>query len=103
RIEIYTPEHKRQFGYYCHPFLLGDQVVARVDLKADRKAKALLVQAAWREEAPAPGARRRSDAGVATALATELRLVADWLGLDDMVVREHGTLSPALIRASGGR
>ncbi|MBN2177785.1 MAG: YcaQ family DNA glycosylase [Demequinaceae bacterium] len=99
RIEIYTPEHKRQFGYYCHPFLLGDQIVARVDLKADRKGRVLLVQSAWREEAPAPGARRRSDGDVSLALATELRLVADWLDLEDIVVRERGTLAPDLRRA----
>ena len=96
RIEIYTPEPKREFGYYAHPFLLGDQIVARVDLKADRKARALMVQATWREPEPAPGARRRSDLDVATALAAELRLVATWLGLDNVVVKERGTLARPL-------
>ena len=102
RIEIYTPEHKREYGYYSHPFLLGDQIVARIDLKADRKSKTLLVQSAWREEAPAPGTRRRTDGDVAKALAAELRLVATWLGLDDIVVKDRGTLSPAVTSALGG-
>jgi uncharacterized protein YcaQ len=96
RIEIYTPAHKRAFGYYSLPFLLGDQIVGRVDLKADRKAGALLVQSAWREEGTAPGARRRSDDDVVTALATELRLAASWLGLHNVAVGEKGTLASAL-------
>ena len=96
RIEIYTPEAKREYGYYTLPFLLGDQVVGRLDLKADRKAKALLVQAAWREEAPVAGARRRSDDDVAAALADELRLAAGWLRLEGIAVGPRGTLAPAL-------
>jgi len=96
RIEIYTPEAKREYGYYTLPFLLGDQVVGRLDLKADRKAKALLVQAAWREEAPVAGARRRSDDDVAAALADELRLAAGWLRLEGIAVSPRGTLAPAL-------
>ncbi len=101
RIEIYTPAPEREFGYYTLPFLLGDQIVGRFDLKADRKAKALLVQAAWREEAVVAGARRRSDAKVASALAAELRLAADWLGLDSVVVAPRGTLAGALADAVG--
>ncbi len=96
RIEIYTPAHKREFGYYSLPFLLGDQIVGRVDLKADRKAKVLMVQSAWREEEPAPRARRRGDDDVATALAAELGLVASWLGLEETVVALRGTLAPSL-------
>lgn len=96
RIEIYTPAPKRQYGYYTLPFLLGDQMVARVDLKADRKASALLVQSAWSEERAAPGARRRRPPEVAAALADELRSLADWLKLDDVVIKPVGTLAPHL-------
>lgn len=99
RIEIYTPAPKRRYGYYTLPFLLGDQMVGRVDLKADRKAGALLVKASWREELPAPGAKRRSDGEVAAALAGELRLVAEWLRLSQVVVEPVGTLAPALAAA----
>ena len=96
RIEIYTPAHKRIYGYYTLPFLLGDQLVARVDLKADRKSSELLVQSSWQEEQAAPGGRRRGADEIAAALASELRLVADWLGLGAVVVKPAGTLAPAL-------
>lgn len=99
RIEIYTPAPKRKYGYYTLPFMLGDQMVGRVDLKADRKSRQLLVQAAWAEETPAPGAKRRTDTEVAGALARELRLMAQWLGLGDVVVKPVGTLAPALADA----
>ena len=94
RIEIYTPAAKRVHGYYVLPFLLGDQLVARVDLKADRKAGVLRVQAAYGEE----GIER---ALVARALADELRLMADWLELDDVAVIDRGDLAAELRRASG--
>ena len=94
RIEIYTPAAKRVHGYYVLPFLLGDQLVARVDLKADRKAGVLRVQAAYGEE----GIER---ALVARALADELRLMADWLELDDVAVVDRGDLAAELRRASG--
>jgi uncharacterized protein YcaQ len=94
RIEIYTPAAKRVHGYYVLPFLLGDQLVARVDLKADRKAGVLRVQAAYGEE----GIER---ALVAGALADELRLMADWLELDDVAVVDRGDLAAELRRASG--
>jgi uncharacterized protein len=82
RIEIYTPPQKRIFGYYVLPFLLDDALVARVDLKAERSTSALLVQAAW-AEVSAPKQ-------TAEALAAELRLMAGWLGLTDVVVGGRG-------------
>ena len=71
--------HKREFGYYVLPFLLGDRLVARLDLKADRVARRLLVHAVHLEPWSSP------DEAI-PALREELRSLADWLGLDDVVV-----------------
>lgn len=91
RIEIYTPEPKRIFGYYTLPFLLDDQIVGRVDLKADRASGVLLVQAAWSE----PGAPART----ADALAAALWRAAAWQGLERVDVRSKGNLAQSLQRA----
>jgi len=92
RIEIYVPKPKRTYGYYVLPFLLGDRYVARVDLKADRENSALLVQSAFAEEGV-------DHLEVAEALAEELRTMADWLDLDDVVVKDRGDLAPTLHRS----
>ena len=92
RIEIYTPAPKRVYGYYVLPFLHGDRIVARVDVKADRKAKTLVVPGAFAE----PGV----DLGeVAEALAGELTLMARWLSLDRVTVGRKGDLSTPTRRA----
>ncbi|MGH3490853.1 MAG: winged helix-turn-helix domain-containing protein [Actinopolymorphaceae bacterium] len=94
RISLYTPAAKRMHGYYVLPFLLGDRLVGRVDLKADRQQSALLVHQAHGE----PGVRKDE---VAAELADELRAMADWLALDRVLVGDRGDLAPALARAIG--
>jgi uncharacterized protein YcaQ len=89
RIEIYTPSHKRIHGYYVLPYRLGDRLVGRADLKADRKGRRLLVQGAFNE----PG----EDAGeVAASMAADLESMAAWLELDEVVVESKGNLAPSL-------
>ena len=95
RTEIYTPAAQRRFGYYVWPFLLDGQLVGRVDLKADRPAGALRVMGAFSE----PG---RDAGSIARALVGELAVMADWLGLNDVVVAERGDLCAPLRRSLPG-
>jgi len=95
RIEIYTPAPQRQYGYYVYLFVMDELIAARVDLKADRAAGALLVRAAWLE----PGA---PESETAARLGAKLREFASWLELDDVVVYPVGTLSAALARETAG-
>jgi uncharacterized protein len=96
RIEIYTPAQKRRFGYYVLPFLLGERLAARVDLKSDRAESALLVHAAATE-------RGMNAAAVAGPLAAELRAMARWLALERVVVGSKGDLALPLRRALAAR
>lgn len=88
RLEIYTPAHKRTHGYYVLPFLEDEAITARVDLKADRQAGVLRVQAAWREPDTTPETPAR--------LAAELRRMAGWLGADAVEIAGRGDLAAAL-------
>lgn len=85
RIEIYTPEPKRQFGYYVWPFLLDGRLVGRVDLKAERGRDALHVVGAFTEDG-------QPAAAVAPRLAVELQTMASWLGLSQVSIGDRGDL-----------
>ncbi len=88
RIEIYTPAEKRQYGYYVLPFLLGDTIVARADVRADRPAGVLRVIAAYAEPDAPPE--------TAVEMLAEFRLMQTWLGLESLEVLRGGDLGPAL-------
>jgi hypothetical protein len=93
RIALYTPAHKRVHGYYVLPFLLGERLVARVDLKSDRQEGVLRALAAHGE----PDIDRPS---VAAALAQELARMARWLGLGRVAIGARGDLARELRRAA---
>jgi uncharacterized protein YcaQ len=90
-IEMYVPARRRVYGYYVCPFLLGDTLVARSDLKGDRHRKVLRVQSAFLE--PGKDVRR-----VAAGLAGELRQLQAWLELDGIEVDGRGDLAATLRR-----
>jgi uncharacterized protein YcaQ len=83
RIEIYVPANKRKWGYYVLPYLLDDRIVARVDLKADRRNKQLLVLATHKEE------NIDEDRSI-EHLAEELKSLASWLDLERVKVSRRG-------------
>ena len=92
RFEIFTPPAKRRWGCYVLPFLLGERLVARADLKSDRAARCLRVVAAHLEPGADPG-------HVASALAAELRLLAGWLGLEGVSVTRRAGFDRLLAAA----
>lgn len=93
RIEIYTPEPKRIYGYYVLPFLMGEKLVARVDLKSDRAASKLLVRGAFAEET-------ENKTKIAERLISELDKMADWLGLHEgLVFTAKGDLGKVLAKS----
>lgn len=77
RLEIYTPRHKRVYGYYVLPFLHNERILARVDLRAERAQGCLAVHGVHEEQ---PGL---DEEGI-RALAVQLRKMADWLGLEQI-------------------
>lgn len=95
RIEIYTPEPKRVFGYYSLPVLAGDTIIGRIDLKADRAASRLLVQSAWWEH--------ESHREQADRIAAEIRLSAQWQGLESISVGTWGDAADDIAGALGSR
>ena len=99
KIEIYTPEPKRIYGYYTLPILHKGDLVGRVDLKSDRKTKSLLVQSAWHE----PWMSDAKVKSAAAGLAKNLREAAKWQGLNEILVAPKGNLVDALAKELAAR
>jgi uncharacterized protein YcaQ len=97
RLELYTPAERRVHGYYVLPFLWGERLVARVDVKADRRAGVLRVPAAWAE----PGLDDAAAAPAVVGLRRELDRLAAWLGLGAVAFGERGDLSARLALPPG--
>ncbi len=93
RIEIYVPAAQRKWGYYVLPFRVGNEIVARVDVKADRAARTLRVLAAY----PEPDA---AIPACSDALSVELRALAAWLGLEKLHVARHNALTRRLAKVT---
>lgn len=91
RIEIYVPAAKRVYGYYVYLFVCGEEIAARVDLKADRAAGKLIVQSSWIESGT-----RLDPLSVATRLDAHLVQLVGWLGLSEIEYRDRGSLAPVL-------
>jgi len=87
RIEIYTPKEQRQYGYYCLPLMVSGRLAGRIDLKADRSGKRLLVQAAWQE----PNAPK----GTTEVASRLLERAARWQGLEEVSISGVGNLDLA--------
>ncbi len=93
-IELYTPLPRRVYGYYVCPFLLGETLVARCDLKADRQRRVLMLRGAFAEPGHEPG-------DLAEELLAELRTMQAWLELDALEVGERGDLAAAVGAIAG--
>ncbi|MEO7122618.1 MAG: crosslink repair DNA glycosylase YcaQ family protein [Lacisediminihabitans sp.] len=98
RIEIYTPQPQRIFGYYVLPLLIDDRLVGRIDLKSDRQNRVLRVQAAWSE---ADAVLTKSE--IAGRLAPLLRQTAAWQGLGEVEVMDRGDLAQTVAAELGVR
>ena len=96
RIEIYTPEPKRIFGYYTLPILHNGEVVGRIDLKSDRQNSILVAKASWHEAS----LNQNAVGDLAASLAQHLSLVAAWQGLAGIEVVQRGNLAAALAKAT---
>lgn len=91
RIEIYTRQHKRKFGYYVLPFLYGEDLAGRFCLKADRENEILRVNTSHHDD-------KHSPSELATAAAEELRRMASWLELKDVEITKKGNLATTLAK-----